>query len=355
MDYERILINGLNGMGDFVYYTPVLKAVRERYPEAHITLLNWLVTKDLAVNCPYIDELLVPEEMREQCLQHASDVGTGFAKIINLKERYDLLLDFGCPPLSTLITIACRARRRMSFKGGGPADRFYTDLIEKNSHEHIIYQYLKFLSLLEIGIPAAFPPPVWPPEQDKKDVAAFMKLNFRPDETLIGIHPGCGVVNRRWAPEKFAELADRLVETYGARIILFGSRYIRTAEEDDSRADEVMAAEKISRLMKIKPVNLAGKGSMNQFAVVVTYLRLYIGHDTGPSHITAALNIPILTIFGPANPALWQPLGRYSYIVRKEMDCSPCGASGCEDNRCLKELEVDQVWAACQQVIKDTA
>lgn len=347
-------------MGDFVYYSPILKAVREHYPQAHITLLNWLVTKDLAVNCPYINELLVPEDMREQCLQLATEVGTGFAKIINLKEKYDLLLDFGCPPLSTLITIACRAQRRISFKHGDSGDRFYTDLIERNPHEHILYQYLKFLDLLGIRAPAAIDPPgqlsppIWPPKKEISGVTSFMKTTFRPDETLIGIHPGCGVVNRRWAPEKFAELADRLVETYRARIILFGSRYIRSTEEDDARADEVLAAGKISRLMKTKPVNLAGKGSVNQFAVIASYLRLYIGHDTGPSHIAAALNIPVLTIFGPANPVLWQPFGKYSYIVRKEMDCAPCGASGCENNKCLKELEVDRVFASCREVIRST-
>ncbi|MBU0567042.1 glycosyltransferase family 9 protein [bacterium] len=345
--FRRILIDARNGIGDFVYFSPVLAALRREYKEAKITLISWWVTRELAKTCPYVDEVLILEEETDLKGKTVGDFVSGLLD----RPPFGLALDFAHPPLSPLIMKVSRASKRIGFKRDDESDRVYTDLVEVRKDEPAVLQYKRFLDCIGVAT-EELRPEVWLSKEDKALAGKILEENS-PEEgdLLIGVHPGTGVVARRWEAEKFAGLADKIVTEYRAKIILFGSDYVRTSEGEKGAVSEIEMAKEISCLMRSKPLNLAGRLSLAQFAALTSHLDLYIGLDTGPTHIASVMGAPTVAIFGPGEYKAWKPYGN-SQVVRKEMDCSPCGPSGCDNPKCLKELTVDEVYGAVERLMR---
>ncbi|MBU1486834.1 glycosyltransferase family 9 protein [bacterium] len=345
--FRRILIDARNGIGDFVYFSPVLAALRREYKEAKITLISWWVTGELAKTCPYVDEVLILEEETDLKGKTVGDFVSGLLD----RPPFGLALDFAHPPLSPLIMKVSRASRRIGFKKDEESNRIYTDLIEARKDEPAVLQYKRFLDCIGITT-EELRPEVWISKEDKDLAGKILEENGPGGKDfLIGVHPGTGVVARRWEAEKFAGLADKIADRYRAKITLFGSDYVRTSEGGKGDVSEIELANKISGLMRSKPLNLAGRLSLAQFAALVCSLDLYIGLDTGPTHIASVMGTPTVAIFGPGEYKVWKPYGN-SLVVRKEMSCSPCGPSGCDDPKCLKELTVDEVCGAVERLMR---
>jgi heptosyltransferase-2 len=105
--------------------------------------------------------------------------------------------------------------------------------------------------------------------------------------------------------------------------------------------------------MKISPVNLCGKTTLRQAVSVIDRCHLFVTNDSGLMHVAAALDIPLVAIFGSTNPVTTGPSGSRSHIVRVPMDCSPCLKPSCpEDHRCMKEISVDQVYEVAKGVLE---
>lgn len=345
--FRRILVDGRNGIGDFVYFSPVLKALRQEYKEAKITLISWWATRELAKTCPYVDEVLILEEETDLAGKTVKEFVTGFLD----RPPFGLALDFAHPPLSPLIMKVSRASKRIGFRRDKESNKVYTDLIEARKDEPALLQYKSFLDILGIAT-EGLRPEVWLSKEDEALAKKILEENGLDEEDfLVGVHPGTGVVARRWEAEKFANLADKITDRYKARIILFGSDYVRTSEGEKGSVNEIEVAKKISGLMRSESLSLAGKLSLAQFAVLASHLDLYIGLDTGPTHIASVMGAPTVAIFGPGEYRVWKPYGN-SLVVRKEMDCSPCGPSGCDDPKCLKELTVDDVYETVESFLE---
>ncbi|GAC1425291.1 MAG: hypothetical protein NVS4B1_18300 [Ktedonobacteraceae bacterium] len=161
-------------------------------------------------------------------------------------------------------------------------------------------------------------------------------------QRIIGIHPGARPPARRWPPEYFATVADRLAQRLDARILLTGG----PGEEQTVQA--VMAA------MHTPAVSLVGRTSLGGLAALISHFDLFISNDTGPSHIACAVDCPSVTLFGPADVRRWAPLDRQRHlIVRHPVACSPCGCWTCPiDHRCLRWLSPDVVLRAATEMIQ---
>lgn len=345
--FRRILIDARNGIGDFLYFSPVLATLRQEYQEAKITLISWWITRELARTCPYVDEVLILEEETDLKGKTVGDFVTGLLD----RPPFGLALDFAHPPLSPLIMKISRASKRIGFRRDKESNKVYTDLIEPRKDEPAFLQYKRFLDCIGIAT-EGLKPEVWLNKEDALFANNFLKeTGLGKEGFLVGVHPGTGVVARRWEADKFAALADKMAARYRAKIILFGSDYVRTSEGEKGDVSEIETAKKIFSLMRGKSLNLAGKLSLAQFAGLASHLNLYIGLDTGPTHIASVMGAPTIAIFGPGEYRVWKPYGN-SLVVRKDMDCSPCGPSGCDDPKCLKELTVDEVYKAIEGFIE---
>ncbi len=161
---------------------------------------------------------------------------------------------------------------------------------------------------------------------------AFLKESGYGGGPLVGINPGAAYGDaKRWHPERFAAVADRLARELKGTAVIFGGAQDRETEEA------------VAGAMKTKPIRAAGKTSIGHLIALISRCRLFITNDSGPMHIAAALGVPIVAVFGPTNPATTGPMGKAA-IVRHEIECSGCLERSCPtDRRCMESITAGEV------------
>ena len=155
-------------------------------------------------------------------------------------------------------------------------------------------------------------------EEGEKNVAGFLSdQQLSLDTLLVIIHTQARWGTKRWTSRKIAELADRLIERYGAHIIFTG------AEDDHPAIQELVG------LMKHTAVNAAGKTALRELAYLVKHAKLMVTTDSGPMHIAAAMGTPVVALFGPTSPRRTGPYTERALIVGPQLACSPCFKRTC--------------------------
>ncbi|HZU67227.1 MAG TPA: glycosyltransferase family 9 protein [Ktedonobacteraceae bacterium] len=169
--------------------------------------------------------------------------------------------------------------------------------------------------------------------QDYAEASALLQRLPLATRPWIGIHAGARPPSRRWPAEYFARLADTFAQRFNAQVILTGG----PAEEP--------IVQKVVDLMATSPLNIAGQTSLGGLAALISELDLFISNDTGPAHIANALDVSSVTIFGPADYRRWAPLDQERHrVIRRPVACSPCGYWDCPiDHRCLRWIHPDEV------------
>ena len=159
---------------------------------------------------------------------------------------------------------------------------------------------------------------------------------------LIVMQPGARYPLKVWPSERFAELADRLAKVFNCRILLGG----------DGKERDV--AESVRQQTASKPTIIAGRLSLLQFAALLKHCALFVGNDGGAMHIAAAVDVPVVALFGPTYPHRWGPRGRVSEVLYKGLDCRACYHPTCirgEEN-CMRMISVDEVFDACNRLLQ---
>src|SRR6185503_6262929 len=145
---------------------------------------------------------------------------------------------------------------------------------------------------------------------------------------------------KRWPAESFAAVADHLLKDK-KQVVVVGSK----GEEEVSQ--------RVIERMKLKPVNLTGKTTIDQLTAILALSDLLITNDTGPAHIAAALGRPTLVIFGPTNPLTTRPLSGQAEILRHPPDCAPCMLRDCPiDHRCMTAITTAEVIEQSHALLK---
>jgi lipopolysaccharide heptosyltransferase II len=171
-------------------------------------------------------------------------------------------------------------------------------------------------------------------DKSRSFIRDFLKKEGISDtDFLVVINPGANWDLKRWPRENFAELSDRLVEYFNAKIVISG------AEKDLSLATD------ISNMMKAKPIIVAGKTTFKQLGALMERANLVISADSGPMHLAAAVGKNLIALFGPTDPKITGPRGRANTIViQKDVGCKiPCYELDCKDNLCMKAISVEDV------------
>jgi ADP-heptose:LPS heptosyltransferase len=160
---------------------------------------------------------------------------------------------------------------------------------------------------------------------------------------LIAIHPGTSTKTsfKRWMPDQYAKLADRLVRELKAEVLFTWG------------ADELSWVEGIRKTMKESSVLGPQTESLTQLGEVYRNCDLYISGDTGPMHIASLIGIPVVVIYGPTDPIVNEPFGRHKK-VRKEVGCNPCRNRSCKKLTCLELVTIDDVFNAVREILSVT-
>tara|TARA_Y100000310_G_scaffold332444_1_gene408028 strand:+ start:2895 stop:4010 length:1116 start_codon:yes stop_codon:yes gene_type:complete len=332
---KKILIIMFWGIGSNLYVLPCIKALKERFPKAEITVLAPEKNKDLFYNNKNID--------------HKIFVDLGFRQLLGLlleiRNKYDVVIDYEhWLNISAIISFVA-GKRRIGFANKLRA-LLYNDKIDFNKDVHSVYNNMGLLKPLDIEAKPETEK-VMVKDDDRDYVKDFLdKKKVSKEDLLIGICPGSGptVKARRWPKERFAELADSLMEKHKAKIIFTGAE------------DERGLLLDIKGKMKNKPITFCG-AELSQLIELINNCNLFISNDTGPMHIAAAQGIRTIGLFGPETPVIFGPFGEKTFSIFKDIECSPCikiykgRHINCEDNKCMKGITMEEVMDAVERMI----
>jgi len=331
----------LDRIGDVVLSTPVLEALRREFPHAFIAMIVRSACQELLQGNPFLNELIVYEKDGK----HRSAWRTfRFARRLRRFE-FDTALVLHPSNRSHWIPWLAGIPTRIGYrrKCGWLLTRRSPHRKQEGSKHEAVYT----LELLQqFGIHAQSVQPTVPVSgravRQVDTLLGERKLN--PQDPMVAIHPSASCVSKRWMPERFAQVADRLAKERGVRICL-------VAGPDDARY-----AHETAYAMQTPFVDLSGRLSVGQLAALLTRCQLLISNDSGPVHIAAAVGTPVVDIFGRnqrgLSPLRWGPVGEGHVVLHKEVGCVTCLAHNCDiEFLCLTSLSAEEVYQAAIAVL----
>lgn len=333
---ERILIIKLRAIGDVVMAMPVIENLRLAYPDAFLAFLTEEASADILAGNPFLDEVLVLPRRTWRSLPRLTRwrAQGQFYRTLRAR-RFDLVIDLFGNPRSAILSLLSGARHRLGYSFR-MRKYCYTQRIRPRGGEvHEVEFHLDAVRALNLPTPVS-QPHVFVPEQAAQGAMDWVTANGLAHGTrLIGLNPGGGWAVKRWPPERFAVLADRLITEYDARIILFWG------------PGEEALVEAIRRHMNHPALSIPAV-SLSEMGAFLKHLTLLISNDSGPMHIAAALGVPTIGIFGPTNPFLQGPYGPSGRVVREEsVSCLGCNQVTCAiGNICMTHLAPETVFFA---------
>jgi heptosyltransferase-2 len=336
---HRILVRGTNWLGDAVMTTPAIGRIRDYFPDARITLLANPLVAELFASHPWIDDVMIYDRKGA----HAGITGR-FRLAKELGSRsFDLAVLLPNSLDSALITWLARIPRRLGYATDSRG-LLLTDRVPLSARRLTGHQSGYYLAMLEhCGIKGETRPQllVTTSAEDAGINELLGRNGIHQEKMVIGINPGATYGSaKRWYPERFAAVADRLAEEWDARVVITGGR------------DETGIAEEICIAMTSPCLNLAGKTGIREMMALVKRCNFFVTNDSGPMHIAAAFDVPLVAIFGPTDHTTTFPLARHVALVRKQVDCAPCMKRECpSDHRCMKEVTADDVIAAAHTLL----
>ncbi len=338
VEYKSILVRATNWVGDAVMSLPALRALRGRFPRARISILAKPWVGDLYAREPFCDEMIA---------YTARDVGSKIKASRELAAR-----KFDCAILlqnafdAAAVAWMARIPERIGYARDGRGLLLTKAIAVPKPGEIPEHERFYYLELLRrAGIIDAMPQS----EAIRLEGAGaakaaglgrFAKLGF--EGPVIGVSPGAAYGSaKRWLPERFAEAATRLAKELDASVAIFGSD-----------AEREVCAEVAGRV-NARVRNFAGETTLAEFIELAAACRVYLTNDSGPMHISSALGVPTVAVFGATNDVTTGPTGPLARVVRHTVECSPCMKRECPiDHRCMTRVEAGQVAEAALELLK---
>ena len=333
---KRILVIRLDRIGDVVLSTPVLQALRGAYPQAFIAMMVRPVCRELVEGHPHLNEAI----LYDRDGRHHGVVSTIRFALSLRRLRFDTALILHPTNRSHWIPWLAGIPVRIGY------DRkcgwLLTHRAGHRKHEGAKHEAEYTLDLVRIlGIEPPQPCPVVPihADADARVKRLLQEQGIGPQDTVVAIHPSASSLSKRWSPDRFAQVADRLITERQARIILVAG---------PGHAEHAQAVE---RAMRHRPINLAGQLSVGELACLFTRCRVLLSNDSGPVHVAAAVGIPVVDIFGRnqpgINPARWRALGPDHVVLFKDVgDQASLPPHGEYESPALSALTVEEVYRA---------
>jgi heptosyltransferase-2 len=338
----RVLIRGTNWIGDVVMTLPAVAAVRKTWPQAKIAVLAKPWVAEVYRLSPDVDEVLVFEDPG----RHAGIPGK--LRLANelRRRRFEcaILLQNAIEAaiLARLAGIPLRAGYNSDGRG-----LLLTHAVRRTRAIRQVHQIDYYLEMVQaLGCLSAGREVRLHPGNDYRETAAALLplYGIGTGHPLIGLAPGAAYgPAKKWFPERFAAVADRLIDATGAQAILFGSGGDR----------ESTAA--VARHARHALIDVAGRTNLKEAIALISRCSLFIANDSGLMHVAGALGIPTVAIFGSTNPITTSPAGAKSIVIHRDVPCSPCLKPVCPtDFRCMEEIGVEEVYEAAQKIGTDT-
>ena len=340
---ERALVIKLRHHGDVLLASPVLSVLKNRRPGIEVDALVYDDTAPMLEGHLALSQLhTVGRRWRDQ--DWLARLSTERKLFKNLRARkYDLIVHLSEQPRGAWLARALGARFSVAPKMADRG-RFW-----EKSFTHL-YPLVKRRHQVEVNLDALRRIGIQPTLEERKvqfvlgsDAQHAVEQLVQPP--YVHLHPASRWRFKCWPAEKNAALIDRLAAD--------GLQVVITAAPDTA---EIALVDAILEKVQSKPLNLAGKLSIKQLWAVAERAQLFIGVDSMPMHLAAAMGTPTVALFGPSGEAEWGPWGTPSRVVTTAFSCRPCGQDGCGGGKvseCLTRLPVDAVYTAVQELLSN--
>ena len=329
---HKILLIKMERIGDLVLSTPAIRAIREKFPNGHISIIVNSYTKAIIKNDPHLDEVLVYDFKKSH-----KDLIQKIRFVKNLRIRkFDLAIDLSTRDFlftPVWLSYLSGAKSTLGLDNFGRGFLFNIKLKPEQKPRPLAKEILHILSPLGIDT-SDMQPKLFISDEDKDYLQGFLvKEGIKEQDLLICIHPGGVFDTKYWKRDGYAKVAQYLIKQYKAKVIFIGSR------QENNLADEIIS------LMGEKPINLVGKITLGQLMALILQCRLFIGNNSGPLNIAVGLNIPTISFLGPSIPERWRPQGEKNIVFRIELPCSPCELGYCwrRDFACMRGIGPEAV------------
>jgi lipopolysaccharide heptosyltransferase I len=333
-DVHRLLLIKPSSLGDIVHAMPTLAALRARFPDAEVT---WLVKRQWA---PLVEVI--------GGVEHVCAVESGLrgwlSRVSGLRAaRFDLVIDLQGLFRSGAMAWLTGCGRRVGFanaREGSPI--FYTRRVEvPAAPRHAVDRYLLVAEALGATRPAEPRFEFIDRPEDRQSVETLLRrAGVAASLPWIAMNVSARWETKRWPPEHFAEVADRLSQAHGLPIVFIGG----PAERPESLA--------VTALMRMKAVDLTGQTPVGLLPSLLRRAALLVTNDSGPMHIAAAVGTPVVALFGPTDPLRTGPYGKGHVVLSHAVECRPCFRRDCSHAvrlECLTAIRPEQVVRAIEQ------
>lgn len=348
---RRILIIQPYGMGDLLFVTPVLRALRLIPSIENVDLILGSRTEEVVRSNPHVDEIFTIDKdlfHRRKPLENFLEIAALTRRL--RRKRYDLLLDFslrGEYAFWARFFLGISRTAGFDYKHRGFLHTHRLPIPEGFAGRHVIDFFCDLVE--KVGVPVKDRLVEFYFSDTERGQAELRPVPFR-DKPYIIVSPGGGeswgkdAHFKRWPVRYFAELIQRLAECETAdhpeRVFILGS------------AGERALGDELKNLLRFSAVNLAGELTLTESAALIEKAELFIGNDGGLVHLAHSFRVPLIAFYGPVDPDVYGPYpprDSAAAVFKDGLDCRPCYQrfrynSACEHRNCLQSLSPEEVW-----------
>ncbi|MCX7927444.1 MAG: glycosyltransferase family 9 protein [Candidatus Omnitrophica bacterium] len=335
---KKILVINLGGIGDFLLSTPALRALSVAFEQAQIYLLLHNRVKELAQRLKYVRKVYTFNNTEPLFFALPNFINliklrmAGIDLAINMRTIVSEKSALKIKTLFDTINPRMKAGRNTAGRGNFFDISITEEEVVQNYTMGYDVQLVEKLGAKVLDRKIDF----LIDEKERRKVNNILEeKGIRDKNFLIGIHPG-GRPSHRWPWQNFVGLIEKLTEIFNAKFVITGDK------------QEKELGKLIIRNSKVGVLNLCGQLSIFELGALIERCNLYISNDTGPAHIAAILQTPLVTIFGPGYVSGFNPvnISEKTQIVYKKVACAPCNKFSCSNLECLKIISTSEVLEA---------
>ena len=326
---SKILIIKPRGIGDIVLSTIVLDNLHYHFKNVKIDYLTEHFARHSVSNNPLVNKVLTMNR-KDNVLKIAWELR---------KEKYDMIIDLWSNPKTAQITFLTRAKYRVGFAYRGRQYAYNILGTSERGTHHSAEHNLELLKAINVEI-ISKRIHYYVGDTEKIFADDFFETTFKRDDIVFGIIPSGSWDSKRCTKQKWLEICNALINEFKSKIlILWGP-----GDEDDAGYLQTNLNEKCI---------LAPKSSLLQLAALISKCYAVVSNDSGPMHISAALGVPTIGLFGPTNPRGHRPYSETSdYVIKDDLWCICCDKLICPyKHECMTELPVQQVITKLKNII----
>jgi predicted lipopolysaccharide heptosyltransferase III len=335
---RRVLIINLKYIGDVLLSTPVIEAIKKERKNISIAMLVNEGTETTLYNNPDLDEIFV--------INSRWRWGRQLKLIRTIRSfNFDLSLDLTDGDRAAILGRLCGIKYRIGYNREQRwRGVLYHQIVTANREElHTVDYFLEIVKALGCAAQHSGPR-IYPSAIDNFVLEQFIQeRGLSVNMPFVVIHPGSRWWFKSWPTERFVDLARQIHKEFGFSVVVVGG------------VGDVGTAEKIVSQCGRWAVSAAGQITLLQLGALIKRASLFVGNDAGPMHVAAAVQTPVVGLFGPTNPRVWSPWGKGHEVIWKQIDCTPCWKDDdCDrgDLNCMRQISADEVWVSVKKVLK---